>query len=97
MANKISQTTLSKVLLAKKRIAELEAEVKAGEEEILTALKDGAMVQDGVLTSYIKSWERRSPSWKSVVERELGKDYATRVLAATKPDTYTSLIIEAVA
>jgi hypothetical protein len=97
MATKITQSTLSKVLLAKKRIAELEAEVKAGEEQILAALTEGASVQDGVLTAYIKSWERRSPSWKAVVERELGEQYAARVLAATKPDTYTKLVVEAVA
>jgi hypothetical protein len=34
-------------------------------------------------------------SWKSVVERELGEDYAKRVLAATKPDTYTHLVVTA--
>lgn len=94
---KITQSTLSKILLAKKRIAELEAEVKAGEEEILAALKDGATVQDGVLTTFIKTWQRRSPSWKSVVERELGENYAVRVLAGTRPQTYTALVIEAVA
>jgi hypothetical protein len=94
---KINQSMLSKVLLAKKRIAELEAEVKAGEDQILAALKDGATVQDGVLTAYIKTWERRSPSWKTVVERELGEQYAARVLAGTKPQTYTSLVVEAAA
>ena len=93
---KISQSTLSKILLKKKRIAELEAEVKASEEQILVALKDGVAVQRGVLATYIKTWERRSPSWKGVVERELGEDYAARVLAGTKAQTYTSLVIEAV-
>jgi hypothetical protein len=34
-------------------------------------------------------------SWKSVVERELGEDYAKRVPAATKPDTYTHLVVTA--
>ena len=37
--------------------------------------------------------ERRSVAWKAVVERELGEDYARRVLAATKPETYVSLAV----
>src|SRR5262245_56267885 len=90
----ITQASLRKLLLARKRVAGLEASIKRAEGQLLEQLKAGATVQDGLLAAYVKTWERRSPAWKAIVERELGEDYAARVLSATKPDTFTKLAVE---
>jgi hypothetical protein len=94
VAKRIAQKTLAAYLRKKAKVAELEKQLKATEETLLAELKAGANVQDGLLTARIKEWERRSPSWKSVVERELGADYAARVLAGTRPDKFQSLVVE---
>ncbi len=43
----------------------------------------------------MKTVERRSVPWKQVVERKLGVEYAKRVLAGTKPDCFTHLVVTA--
>jgi hypothetical protein len=91
----ISQETLCVVAEKKAAIARLEEELKAAETTVLEALKAGAAVAAGLLTARLKTWERRSPQWKAVVERELGAEYAARVLARTRPDSYTKLVVEA--
>jgi len=53
------------------------------------------MVEDGLFRAFLKTTERRSVAWKSIVERELGEGYANRVLAATKPDKFTTLVVSA--
>lgn len=90
----ISQEALRVVAEKKAAIASLEAELKAAEEIVLAALKNGAKVATGLLTARLKTFEKRNVAWKSVVEREMGVGYAERVLAATKPQTYTSLVVE---
>ena len=94
--SKITQAALRKYLMTKKRISELEAQLKETEQTLTEQLKKGASVQDGVLTAFLKIWERRNVSWKDVVERELGEDYCTRVLGGTRPETYTKLVVESV-
>ena len=91
---KITQQKLAAYLNAKSEIEALERKLKATEEQLFAALKSGAVCQDGLLTARIKVWERRSPAWKAVVERELGEDYAARVLAGTRPDQFEKLMVE---
>ncbi len=72
-------------------IAELRRRLESAKAELET----GAPVEPGVLQAFLKVVERRSVPWKQVVERELGEAYATRVLAATKPETYVTLVVKA--
>lgn len=79
----------------KDRVKQIEQQIAAAEESIEARLECGAAVETGLLKAFLKTTERRNVAWKSVVERELGEDYAKRVLAATKPDKYTNLIVTA--
>lgn len=95
MAN-ISQNALAAILRRRKRIADLSAELEKLETALTDELRADAKVAPGILTAYIKEWERRSPQWKAVVERELGSEYAARVLAATRPEQHSKLVVESV-
>jgi len=90
----ISQDALRSVAEKKAAIAALEAELKAAEEVVLAALKNGAKVANGLLTARLKTWERRNVAWRAIVEREQGKEYADRVLNATRPEKYEALVVE---
>jgi hypothetical protein len=94
MAARITQETLRMIAKRRAQIEELQFQVKASEQLVLERLKIGAMVAPGLLTARVKTFERRNVAWKEVVVREQGQDYADRVLAATKPDKYESLIVE---
>jgi hypothetical protein len=91
----IPQQDLARILELRRDIETLEADLKSAEQSIHEQLEAGASVESGLFQAYLKTTERRSVSWKGVVERELGEDYARRVLAATKPDTFTHLVVEA--
>ena len=73
----------------------LDEQIGEAEAMVRATLESGATVQQGVFSAYLKTTERRSVAWKSIVERELGEQYAVRVLAATKADKFTSLVISA--
>jgi hypothetical protein len=90
-APRISQVAIRWILKQRENVTRLAEALKAKESEMLAALKAGTPVQSGKHAATIKSFERRSPSWKAVVERELGEEYTARVLAATKPNTIESL------
>ena len=90
----IEQDELCRILSMRQQIEAIEGKLKAAEADIRSALESGASIGPGVFRASLKTTERRNVAWKSVVERELGQDYAVRVLAATKPDTYTKLIVE---
>ena len=92
----ISQETLCVVAEKRAAIAKLEEELKAAEATVLEALKAGAAVAVGLLTARLKTWERRNVAWKDIVIREQGKEYADRVLNATRPDKYESLIVSTI-
>ncbi len=89
----ISQQELTLLLSLRKRERQLSDEIEAAEESLLGRLQSGATVEHGTLQAEIKVTERRNVSWKGVVEKRLGAAFAKRVLAATRPDTYTSLSI----
>ncbi len=91
----ITQETLAYVLTLKGEIAERKKELEQVETEVQAALEDSVPVESGPLRAFLKIIERRSVPWKQVVERKLGVDYAKRVLAGTKPDRFTHLVVTA--
>jgi hypothetical protein len=93
-ARSITQENLQAVAEKRALIARLEAELKAVEATVLESLKAGASIAPGLLTARVKTYERRNVAWKEIVIREKGEDYADRVLNATRPDKYESLVVE---
>lgn len=91
----ITQEKLAYVLTLKGEIAERKKALEETEAEVQAALEDSVPVQPGLLRAFLKIIERRSVPWKQVVERKLGVDYAKRVLAGTKPDKFTHLVVTA--
>lgn len=91
----ICQAELAHVLELRRQREAIDERVKEAEEAIRGALEAGASVQPGILSARLKVTERRNVAWKVICERELGEEYCRRVLAATHPDKYTSLLIGA--
>lgn len=91
----ISQQELTLFASLRRRVKELQEQIAAAEESIQVRLESGAPVEAGIFKAFLKTTERRSVPWKQVCERELGEAFCTRVLAATKPDKSTHLIVEA--
>lgn len=91
----VPQPRLAHILELRQSIQRLQAELEQAEGEVQTALEAGCPVEPGLLRAFLKTVERRSVAWKAVVERELGEDYAKRVLAATRPEQYTHLVVTA--
>ncbi len=91
----ITQKTLAYILTLKGEIAERKKALEEAETKVQTALEDSVPVESGLLRAFLKIIERRSVPWKQVVERKLGVDYAKRVLAGTKPDKFTHLVVTA--
>ncbi len=93
--NTVTQEKLAHILTLKGEIAERKKALEETEAEVQAALEDSVPVQPGLLRAFLKIIERRSVPWKQVVERKLGVDYAKRVLAGTKPDKFTHLVVTA--
>ena len=91
----ITQEKLAYILTLKGEIAERKKALEEAETEVQAALEDSVPVESGLLRAFLKTVERRSVQWKQVVERKLGVDYAKRVLAGTKPDKFTHLVVTA--
>lgn len=91
---KITQKTLAHYATLTNQIEALNKEAGQMKADLIDALNDGAKVQPGDRVAEVQTHERRSVSWKEVVIRELGKVYATRVLAATKPFNVFKLVVK---
>ena len=91
----ITQEKLAYVLTLRGEIAERKKALEEAEAEVQAALEVSVPVEVGLLRAFLKIIERRSVPWKQVVERKLGVDYAKRVLASTKPDRFTHLVVTA--
>ncbi len=91
----ITHEKLAYVLTLKGEIAERKKALEEVEAEVQAALEVSVPVEPGLLRAFLKIIERRSVPWKQVVERKLGVDYAKRVLAGTKPDRFTHLVVTA--
>jgi hypothetical protein len=91
----ITQDRLAEIITLRQQIDALEKQLGEAQTDVKSALESGAEVEPGLFRASLKVSERTNVSWKSVVERELGEDYAKRVLAATKPDKYVHLVVTA--
>ena len=91
----ITQEKLAYVLTLRGEIAERKKALDEAETDVQAALEDSVPVESGLLRAFLKIIERRSVPWKQVVERKLGVDFAKRVLAGTKPDKFTHLVVTA--
>jgi hypothetical protein len=91
----ITQQELALLISLRDRLHQLEVQVEEAENSVKARLVAGSEVEAGLLKAFLKTTERRSVAWKAVCERQLGEDYCKRVLAATKPDTFTRLVVEA--
>lgn len=91
----VTQSALGRILELRQEIAMLEAEAEAQQSVVRAQIEAGAPVEPGLLRAFLKTTERRSVQWKAVCERECGEEYCKRVLAGTKPDTFTNLVVTA--
>lgn len=91
----ISQEELGHVLEMRRQRDALDEQLKEAESAVRGALEAGAQVEPGIFHARLKITERRSVAWKEVCARELGDAFTTRVLAATRPDTFVSLVVSA--
>ena len=92
---RVTQDRLTEIITLRQQIEELEKQLGEAQIDVKTALESGAEVEPGLFRATLKVTERTNVSWKSVVERELGDAYAKRVLASTRPDKYTHLVVTA--
>jgi len=91
----ITQEKLAYILTLKGEIQERKKALEEAEADVQAALEVSVPVESGLLRAFLKIIERRSVPWKQVVERKLGVDFAKRVLAGTKPDKFTHLVVSA--
>ena len=94
-AKVISQARLARIIELRREIETVKSYLEQAETEVQAGLEANLPVESGLLKAFLRITERRSVAWKNVVERELGEDYAKRVLAATKPEAYTNLVVTA--
>ncbi len=89
-----SQFDLTRYATLANQLEALKAEQSALQQQLIAALSSGATVEAGARSASLKACERRSVSWRSVVERLKGAGYAQNVLAHTKPSSYVQLIVK---
>ncbi len=94
LSHSISQFQLGRYATLANQIEALKAEQSALQQQLIAALGNGATVEAGARSASLKTCERRSVSWRSVVERLKGAGYVSNVLAHTKPSSYIKLIIK---
>ena len=92
-SHQITQFDLARYVTRANQIESLKAEQAVLEQDLKLALANGTSVEPGTHTAQLKTSERRNVSWKSVVERLKGAGYVRKVLSATKPKTYTKLVV----
>ena len=92
-SNQITQFDLTRYVTIANQIDALKAEQSVLEHQLITSLGSGAAVEPGNHTAKLRTTERRNVSWKKVVIRLKSEGYANKVLSATKPTTYTKLVV----
>jgi hypothetical protein len=80
-------------LKLKRRLAEVEQDLKGQEQYLIELLDNGAEVISEREIK-IKNTERRYPSWKEHFISLCGKDLADEVLESTEPKIHRELIIK---
>ncbi len=93
LSHSISQFQLGRYATLANQLEALKAEHSALQQQLIAALSSGATTEPGARSASLKTCERRSVSWRSVVERLKGTGYASRILSCTKPTTYTKLVV----
>jgi hypothetical protein len=93
----VNQNELAAILGQRAALAKAKESLDAAEDALLKRLKRREKVEPGTFRAEVKRWERRDVSWKAVVIREKGQEYADRVLASTRPKKYTALVVEVAA
>ncbi len=89
----ITQFDLARYVTMANQIDALKAAQSVLEQQLITSLGSGAVVEPGNHTAKLRTTERRNVSWKKVVIRLKSEGYANKVLSATKPSTYTKLVV----
>ena len=89
----ITQFDLERYVTMANQIDALKAAQSVLEQQLITSLGSGAVVEPGNHTAKLRTTERRNVSWKKVVIRLKSEGYANKVLSATKPTTYTKLVV----
>jgi len=89
----ITQFDLARYVTMANQIDALKAEQSTLQEQLIAALSNGTEVEAGVRSANLKACERRSVSWRSVVERLKGTGYVSQVLSHTKPKTFLKLVV----
>ena len=89
----LTQFDLARYVTMANQIDALKAEQSALEQQLITSLDSGCKVEPGNHTAKLRTTERRNVSWKKVVIRLKSEGYANKVLSATKPTTYTKLVV----
>lgn len=89
----ITQFDLARYVTMANQIDALKTEKSVLEQQLITSLGSGAVVEPGNHTAKLRTTERRNVSWKKVVIRLKSEGYANKVLSATKPTTYTKLVV----
>jgi len=89
----LTQFDLARYVSLSSQIDALKREHADLESQLITSLDGGCKVEPGAHTAQLRSTERRNISWKKVVIRLKSEGYANKVLSATKPTTYTKLVV----
>jgi hypothetical protein len=92
--NTVSQFDLARLATLAATLENMRAEYSDLQEYLTYQLSSGGKVEQGPRTAFLKSHERRSVAWKSVVVRLKGEGYASNVLSHTKPTVITKLIVK---
>ena len=89
----ISQFQLARYVALLNQIEALKEEQQELKEELTGALSHGVQIEPGTHTARLSCYERRNVSWKDVVIRSKGAEFADSILATTEPTNYTKLIV----
>ena len=91
----VRQSDLSRIKTLRAQVESAKAELGDLEATVEAQLADGFAVEPGLLTAKVETFERRSVSWRGVVERIKGVGYAENILKHTKPTVHARLVVEA--
>ncbi len=94
LSHSVTQFQLARYASIAGQLESLKAEHSTLQAQLIASLSSGASVEAGARSASLKACERRSVSWRSVVERLKGAGYVSNVLAHTKPSSYVKLIIK---
>jgi len=102
---KISQKSLVAIVRQRAKVAAAQSKLDELEKDLKAQLESAVPVAPGLFRAELKKWDRRSPAWREVVEREIDKirgagegfKFAERVLAGTTPTPCEKLIVEPIA